>query len=121
MVYNRIMLIGHVGTLPVTRGDDKKSVTFSLATTEKWKNKKTGEMESKTLWHNVIAFHQSLIPIIEKYVHRGKKILVEGTIDYNEWTDKNEVQRKSTSIIANTIKLLDSKGNAEKNVDEVEF
>ncbi|NXL32731.1 SSBP protein, partial [Glaucidium brasilianum] len=110
---NRVQLLGRVGQDPIMRQvDGKNPVTiFSLATNEMWR---TGESEvtqggesavssdisQKTTWHRISVFRPGLRDVTYQYVKRGARLYVEGKIDYGEYTDKNNVRRQATTIIA---------------------
>lgn len=103
---NKATLLGNVGRDPEIRhmanGDAVANV--SLATTEKWKDK-NGERQEKTEWHRLVFFG-ALADIVEKYVHKGSLIYVEGKITTRKWTDKDGVEKYSTDINCNEMKLL---------------
>lgn len=98
---NKAILIGNVGRDPEVRtfqnGD--RVVSFSLATTESWRDKTTGERKSRTEWHNVQIFNDGLGKIAEQYLRKGDKAYIEGQIQTREYTDKDGNQRKSTEIV----------------------
>ena len=90
MSVNKCILVGNVGKDPEIRStsDGKKIASFTLATSENWKDKNTGERRSKAEWHQIIVFSQGLAGIVEKYVRKGSKLYVEGQIKTRKWTDK---------------------------------
>ncbi len=104
---NQAQIIGHLGRDPETRylpsGDAVSS--FSIATTEKWKDKQSGEQKEATEWHRISAFGK-LAEIIEKYVRKGSLVYVAGKITTRKWTDKDGIERYSTEIKADTLKML---------------
>lgn len=104
---NQAQIIGHLGRDPETRylpsGDAVSS--FSIATTEKWKDKQSGEQKEATEWHRISAFGK-LAEIIEKYVRKGSLVYVAGKIITRKWTDKDGIERYSTEIKADTLKML---------------
>ncbi|XP_043943984.1 single-stranded DNA-binding protein, mitochondrial isoform X2 [Protopterus annectens] len=104
---NRVQLLGRVGQDPVMRQvDGKNPVTiFSLATNEMWRSGEaevfqTGDISQKTTWHRISVFRPGLRDVAYQYVKKGARIYVEGKIDYGEYTDKNNVRRQATTIIA---------------------
>ena len=103
---NKATLLGHVGRDPEIRNmsNGDAVATVSLATTEKWKDK-NGERQEKTEWHRLVFFGK-LADIVEKYVHKGSLIYVEGKITTRKWTDKDGVEKYSTDINCNEMKLL---------------
>ncbi len=98
---NRVMLIGIVGKKPeirkTQRGDE--IVHFSLASLETWNNKQTGEKQRKTEWHAITVFNKTLIELAKKYIDKGNKIYIEGTLQSRTWLDKEEKQRKVFEIV----------------------
>ena len=114
---NRAMIIGNVGNVPEIRtaADGRKVATFSLATSESWKDKETGEKKEATDWHRVVCFNQNLCGVIEQYVKKGSKLYVEGQMKTRKWTDNSGIERYTTEVVLSAfrgeIQLLDSKGN----------
>ena len=114
---NKVLLIGNVGKDPEIRqsADGKKIVNLSLATSETWKDKTSGERQEKTEWHRVVIFNQSLADIAEKYVKKGSKVYLSGKLKTRKWTDNSGVERYTTEIVLGAydgeILLLDSKDN----------
>jgi single-strand DNA-binding protein len=113
---NKVILIGNLGRDPETRrfpsGDSV--VSFSLATTDTWRDKATGERKERTEWHNVSIFNEALGKIAEQYLKKGAKVYLEGQIQTREYTDKDGNQRKATDIVLpkfrGELTLLDSRG-----------
>ncbi|XP_069084071.1 single-stranded DNA-binding protein, mitochondrial [Pleurodeles waltl] len=110
---NRVQLLGRVGQDPVLRqADGKNPVTiFSLATNEMWRSGEgepfnTGDISQKTTWHRISVFRPGLRDVAYQYVKKGARIYVEGKIDYGEYTDKNNMRRQATTIIADNIIFL---------------
>lgn len=124
---NKVILIGNVGKDPEIRAlqSSDRVASFSLATSESWKDKATGERKSKTEWHRVSCFNQGLVGVIENYVKKGSKIYIEGQIETRKWADKDGVEKYSTEIILRPFKselvLLDSKPSAEEVYNEEEI
>lgn len=114
---NKVILVGNLGADPEIRTtqDGRKIANFSLATSESWKDKNTGERKSKSEWHRVAVFSEGLVKIVESYVKKGSKIYVEGKLQTRKWTDNNGVEKYSTEVVLQgfnaTITLLDSKGD----------
>ena len=99
---NRAILIGRVGRDPEIRtvGSSGDMVaTFSLATSERWKDKNSGERKELTEWHRIVIWNENIIKIVEQYVHKGDLIGIEGTIRTRKFTDKDGVERASTEIV----------------------
>lgn len=114
---NKVIVLGNVGKEPETRSfDSGDTVTnFSVATSEKWKDKTSGEIKESTEWHRVSCFGK-LSDIASKYVKKGDKIYVEGSLRTRKWTDASGVEKYSTEVKAEKIELLGSKqsGSTEK-------
>jgi single-strand DNA-binding protein len=98
---NKVQLIGNVGQDPEIKStqDGREIASFSLATTESWKDKTTGEKKDKTEWHNVVVFSQGLVGIIKNYVKKGSKLYIEGSLQTTKYTDKEGIERYTTKII----------------------
>lgn len=109
---NRVILIGNLGKDPETRhmqnGDAVTNIT--LATTDTWK--KDGEKQSKTEWHNVV-FYKKLAEIVSEFCRKGNPIYIEGRLETRKWTDKSGVERYTTQIIADEMRMLGSKPSGE--------
>ncbi|XP_044533918.1 single-stranded DNA-binding protein, mitochondrial [Gracilinanus agilis] len=110
---NRVQLLGRVGQDPVLRqSDGKNPVTiFSLATNEMWRSGESeisqqSDVSQRTTWHRISVFRPGLRDLAYQYVKKGARIFVEGKIDYGEYTDKNNVRRQATTIIAENIIFL---------------
>jgi single-strand DNA-binding protein len=98
---NKVQLIGNLGRDPeIRRTQDGRAIAnFSVATSERWTDKQTGEKREKTEWHNVVCYNESLAGIIEKYVTKGSKVYIEGKLQTRKWTDKNGVEKYTTEVI----------------------
>jgi len=120
---NKVILIGNLGRDPEVRtlpsGD--RVVSFSLATTESWRDKNTGERRDRTEWHNISIFNENLGKIAEQYCRKGSKIYLEGQLATREYTDKDGNQRKATDVVLQRFRgeltLLDSKGGGRGEGD----
>lgn len=118
MAVNKAIILGNVGNQPEIKStqDGKTVANFSIATSESWKDKNSGERKEKTEWHRVTAFG-NLAEIVKNYVKKGSKVYVEGSIQTRKWTDKESVERYTTEIILqgfnSTIQLLDGKKDEE--------
>jgi single-strand DNA-binding protein len=101
MSINRAILLGNVGRDPEIRvlANGDKVATFSLATSETWKDKATGERKETTQWHNIVVFNQALVGIVEAHVKKGGRVSVEGSIQTRKWQDKAGADRWSTEIV----------------------
>jgi single-strand DNA-binding protein len=98
---NKVILVGNLGRDPETRrmtsGDPV--VNLSLATSESWRDKASGERKEKTEWHRVVIFNKNLAEIAEKYLRKGAKVYVEGQLQTRKWTDKDGAEKYSTEIV----------------------
>jgi len=114
---NRVTLVGNLGRDPEIRSlqNGGKVATFSVATSETWKDKASGEKREKTDWHNVVVWNEGLVGIVEKYVKKGTKLLVEGKLETRKW-EKDGVERYSTEVVltgfGGQILLLGESGGA---------
>jgi single-strand DNA-binding protein len=123
---NRAMLIGHLGTKPEGReaSGGSRIVTFSLATSERWIDERSGERQERTEWHRIVIFNAKLGELAEKYLDKGSKVFLEGIIRTRKWQDKEGADRYSTEIqlpnFHGTLTFLDRKpeGEAEPQPDE---
>ena len=113
---NKVILIGNLGRDPEVRkmGSGDSVVSFSLATTDSWRDKATGERKDRTEWHNVVIFNEPLGKIAEQYCKKGSKVYLEGALQTREFTDKEGNQRKTTEIVLQRFRgeltLLDIRG-----------
>ncbi len=108
---NKAMIIGNVGQDPEMRYMPNESavVTLSVATSESWKDKQTGQMQDRVEWHRVVMFGK-LAEIAGKYVKKGSKLYLEGSIRTRKWSDNQGQDRYTTEIVANEMQMLDSRG-----------
>jgi single-strand DNA-binding protein len=98
---NKVILVGSLGKDPEIRNtqDGKKIANLSIATSESWKDKHTGERKEKTEWHRVSIFNEGLAKVAESYLEKGSKVYVEGQIQTRKWVDKQGQDRYSTEIV----------------------
>jgi len=117
MSVNKVILIGFVGKPPEQRvfGSGESVTSFSLATSEKYKDK-SGEWKDQTEWHNISCFGK-LSEIANKYVTKGTQVYVEGKIKTNKYTDKSGVEKYSTNIVVSSLQLLGSKEVKSSPID----
>lgn len=113
---NKVILVGNLGNDPEVRAMPSGATVamISIATSESWKDKQTGLQQDRTEWHR-ICFYGRLAEIVGEYLKKGSKVYVEGSLRTRKWKDKNEVERQTTEIIANTLQMLDSKGTGASN------
>ena len=111
---NKVILIGNLGADPEVRYTPSGSAVanLTLATSETWRDKQSGELQDRTEWHRIVCFNR-LAEIVGEYLHKGSKIYIEGSLRTRKWQDRNGVDRYTTEIIANEMHMLDSRnGNA---------
>jgi single-strand DNA-binding protein len=98
---NKVILIGNLGRDPEVRSmqDGNKIVQLSVATSEQWKDRNTGERKEKTEWHRVVIFNENLGGIAERYLRKGSKVYLEGTLQTRKWTDKEGVEKYTTEVV----------------------
>src|SRR5580658_1333229 len=98
---NKVILVGNLGKDPETRrlqsGDPV--VNLSIATSESWRDKASGERKEKTEWHRVVIFNKNLADVAEKYLRKGSKVYVEGALQTRKWTDKDGAEKYSTEVV----------------------
>ncbi len=105
---NKVILIGNLGNEPDVRYTPAgvAIVNISLATSDSWTDKQTGQRQERTEWHKVVFFNR-LAEIVKQYLHSGSKIYVEGNLRTEKWQDQNGVERYTTKIIAREMQMLD--------------
>ncbi|MEO8300381.1 MAG: single-stranded DNA-binding protein [Rhizomicrobium sp.] len=98
---NKVILVGNLGKDPevrrMTSGDPV--VNLSIATSESWRDKASGEKKEKTEWHRVVIFNKNLAEVAEKYLRKGAKVYVEGQLQTRKWTDKDGAEKYSTEVV----------------------
>lgn len=111
---NKVILIGNIGQDPEVRFTPSGSAVanISLATTDNWKDKNTGERQERTEWHRIVMFNR-MAEIAQQYVKKGSRLYIEGRLQTRKWQDQNGNDRYSTEIVANDMQLLDSKGGQQ--------
>lgn len=112
---NKVILVGNLGKDPEVRtmGDGKPVVNLSIATSENWKDKNTGERREKTEWHKVVIFNEGLAKVAENYLKKGSKIYIEGALQTRKWQDQEGKDRYSTEVVIQNfngqLTMLDSR------------
>ena len=108
---NRVILIGNLGADPDIRSTagGNAVANLSIATSESWKDKQTGERVENTEWHRVVMFNR-LAEIAGEYLRKGSKAYIEGRLQTRKWQDREGSDRYTTEIVANSMQMLDSKG-----------
>ena len=113
---NKVILVGNLGKDPESRSfaNGGKVVSFSVATSENWKDRSSGERKEKTEWHNVSIFSEGLAGIAERYLKKGSKVYLEGQLETRKWQDQSGNDRYSTDVVLrqfnSSMVLLDSRG-----------
>ena len=110
---NKVILVGNLGQKPEMRYTATKSAVanLSVATTESWKDKESGEMRDKTEWHRVVYFGK-LAEIAEQYLDKGSKVYVEGKLQTRKWQDQAGNDRYTTEVLGQELTMLDSRGDS---------
>jgi len=112
---NKVILVGNLGADPEIRQtrDGKPIANMSIATSDSWKDKNTGERREKTEWHRVVCFNEGLNRVIENYVKKGSKVYIEGALQTRKWQDQNGQDKYTTEIVLQgyncTLTLLDGR------------
>jgi len=113
---NKVILIGNLGKDPEVRrlNSGDPVVSFSLATSETWRDKTTGERKDRTEWHNIVIFNENLGKVAEQYCKKGSKVYVEGQLQTRKWQDQSGQDRYTTEVVLTRFRgeltLLDSRG-----------
>jgi single-strand DNA-binding protein len=112
---NKVILVGNLGKDPEIRSfqNGGKVANFSLATSESWKDKNTGEKREKTDWHNVAIFNEGLVRVAEQYLRKGSKVYIEGQLQTRKWTDQSGADKYTTEVVLQnyngTLVMLDGR------------
>ena len=111
---NKVILVGNLGNDPDVKATQGGTTitTISVATSEQWKDKQTGQAQERTEWHRV-KFFGRLAEIAGEYLRKGSQVYIEGSLRTDKYTDKNGVERYTTDIIANEMQMLGGKGGGE--------
>jgi single-strand DNA-binding protein len=113
---NKVILIGNLGKDPEIRRtqDGRPIANLTVATSETWRDKNTGERKEKTEWHRVVIFNEGLCKVVEQYVKKGAKVYIEGALQTRKWTDQSGVEKYSTEVVLqgfnSTLTMLDGRG-----------
>ena len=112
---NKVILVGNLGKDPEIRRtqDGRPIANLSIATSETWRDKATGERKEKTEWHRVVIFSEPLCKIVEQYLKKGAKVYIEGALQTRKWTDQSGVEKYSTEVVLqgfnSTLTMLDGR------------
>jgi single-strand DNA-binding protein len=123
MSINKVILVGNVGQDPEIRTtqDGREIANFSLATSESWKDKNSGEKKDKTEWHRIVIFSQGLVGIAKNYVKKGSKLYIEGALQSRKWTDNQGNEKTTTEIVlqnySSVLQILDRNDRQSSNSD----
>ena len=113
---NKVILVGNLGRDPEIRStqDGTRVANFTMATSENWRDKSTGERREKTEWHRIVIFNERLVEVAEKYLHKGSKVYIEGQLQTRKWTDQSGPEKYTTEIVLTRFRgeltMLDSRG-----------
>ncbi len=115
---NKVTLIGNLGGDPEIRRtqDGRPIANFTIATSESWRDKNTGEKREKTEWHRIVCFNEGLCKVIEQYVKKGSKLYIEGALQTRKWQDQSGQDKYTTEVVLQgfngTLIMLDSRGGS---------
>ena len=115
---NKVILVGNLGRDPEVRNtqDGRKVVNLSLATSESWRDRQSGERKERTEWHRVVIFNENLAEVAEKYLKKGAKIFIEGQLQTRKWTDQSGAEKYTTEIVLQRYRgeltMLDGRGDS---------
>ena len=116
---NKVILVGNLGRDPEIRSTQSgdKVVNLSVATSERWKDRNTGEMQERTEWNRVVVFDQMVAEVCEKYLAKGGKVYLEGQLQTRKWTDQSGVERRTTEVVlrrfGSRLIMLDGKSHGD--------
>ena len=123
---NKVLLIGRLGNDPeIKQMQNGKSVArLSVASSESWKDKNTGERKEKTEWHRVVIFNEGLVSVVQKYLKKGAQVYIEGQLNTNKYTDSNGQEKYSTQIVLqgynSSLTMLDGKNSSSGDSKKLE-
>ena len=121
---NKVILVGNLGKDPEVRRmtSGEPIVNLSLATSETWRDKASGERKEKTEWHRVVIFNKNLAEVAEKYLKKGSKVYVEGSLQTRKWTDKDGAEKYSTEVVLSQFRgeltMLDGRSGGGAGMDD---
>lgn len=124
---NKVMLIGNLGADPEikTLNSGSQIANFTIATSEKWRDKSSGERKEKTEWHRIVSFNEGLNGVIEQYLRKGSKVYIEGKLQTRKWQDNDGKDRYSTEIVMDAFNgklvMLSSRDDGGSRGGEDEF
>lgn len=115
---NKVILVGNLGKDPEVRAfqNGGRVAHFSIATSESWKDKATGEKKERTEWHRISVMNENLVTVVERYLKKGAKVYIEGQLETRKWQDKDGQERYTTEVVLRPYRgeltMLDSKGGS---------
>lgn len=124
---NKVILVGNVGKDPEIRmmQDGSKLASFSVATSETWKDRNSGERVDKTEWHRVVVFNERLADVAEKFIKKGSKVFLEGQLQTRKWTDQQGIDHYTTEVVLGRFRgdlvLLDSRAGSPEDENNHEI
>jgi single-strand DNA-binding protein len=116
---NKVILVGNLGRDPEIRStqDGTKVANLSVATSENWRDKNSGERREKTEWHRVVVFNDRIVDVAEKYLKKGAKVYIEGQLQTRKWTDQSGAEKYTTEIVLQKYRgeltMLDGRSGSE--------
>ena len=117
---NKVILVGNLGRDPEVRHTQQGGliVNMSIATSENWRDKASGERKERTEWHRVVIFNEKLAEVAQKYLRKGAKVYVEGQLATRKWTDQSGQERYTTEIEANEMQMLGGRQSSDSAPSE---
>ena len=121
---NKVILVGNLGRDPEVRStqDGTKVANLSVATSENWRDKNSGERRERTEWHRVVIFNERLADVAEKYLKKGSKVYLEGQLQTRKWTDQSGTEKYTTEVVLQRFRgeltMLDGRGGAPADAGE---
>ena len=121
---NKVILVGNLGRDPEVRftQSNQKIVHLAIATSERWRDKASGEQREKTEWHRVVIFNEPLADVAERYLSKGSSVYLEGQLQTRKWTDQSGVEKYTTEVVIQRFRgdlvLLGSRGGGEMTSDD---
>ena len=116
---NKVILVGNLGRDPEVKSmqDGRSMVNMSIATSENWRDRQSGERKERTEWHRVVIFNEKLAEVAQKFVRKGSKIYVEGQLSTRKWTDQSGQERYTTEVViprfGGALTMLDGRSGGE--------
>ena len=116
---NKVILVGNLGRDPEIRAfpSGDRVANFSIATSETWRDRNSGERKERTEWHNIVVRGDGLVKVVENYVKKGSKLYIEGSLHTRKWQDQNGQDRYTTEVVVSgfggTLTMLDNRGSSD--------